>query len=143
MKPVMYLFLNRGLGMSTGKASAQVAHAAVEAFRISSSKMIDAWYVGGHYTKLVMLAEDSENLLVIDRYLTDRGFKTGLIIDEGRTEIKPHSPTALGIEIVDKDNPHVQASFESFRTYKESQVEVTKVHCGPFGWLSTGSKAMK
>lgn len=110
--------------MSTGKAAAQAAHAAVEAYRVSKSDMVDAWYTGGHYTKLVMLAEDTENLMVINAYIQNRGFRTGLIIDEGRTEIKAFSPTALGVEIVDKDDPHVQASFESFRTYKELPVAV-------------------
>ena len=116
-KPVMYLFLNRGLGMSTGKSAAQVAHAAVEAYRISSPKAQDAWYLGGHYAKLVMLAEDAEQLDTFERYINERGFKTGLIIDEGRTEIKPFSKTALGVEIVDKGDEHVLATFGEFKTY--------------------------
>lgn len=121
MKPVMYIFLNRDLGMSTGKASAQVAHAAVEAYRLSSETMIDAWYLGNHYTKLVMLAEDANHLRSIKEYIEERGFKTKMIIDEGRTEIAAHSPTALGVEIVDKDDPHTAATFESFKTYKEKK----------------------
>jgi peptidyl-tRNA hydrolase len=115
----MYLFLNRGLGMSVGKSAAQVAHAAVEAFQISDRKMIENWNYGKHYTKLVMLAEDADQLLVIERYIKERGFKTAIIIDEGRTEIQPFSYTALGVEIVDKDDLHVQATFGDFRTYKD------------------------
>lgn len=66
----MYLFLNRGLGMSTGKSAAQVAHAAVEAYRISmtdsperglpidphmnaavlyETNEVRRWYCGGHW----------------------------------------------------------------------------------------------
>lgn len=119
MRPVMYIFANRGLGMSPGKLAAQVAHAAVEAFRISDKDLVDAWYVGKHHTKLVMEARDTEHLLSIERYLNERGFQTTLIIDEGRTEIPPHTPTALGIEIVDKTDPDVQASFGDFISYKE------------------------
>lgn len=116
---VMYLFLNRGLSMSVGKASAQIAHAAVEAYRVSSTEMIEKWYEGGHYTKLVMLARDNEHLRNIQAYLEERGFKTKLIIDEGRTEVAPFSPTALGVELVDKDDPNVEATFSSFELYKE------------------------
>jgi PTH2 family peptidyl-tRNA hydrolase len=122
-KPVMYLFLNKGLGMSTGKAAAQVAHAAVEAFRLSESNLLQDWYTGGHYTKLVMEARDTEHLFVIKHYLEERGFKVALIIDEGRTEIEPHTPTALGVEVVDKNDPHTAATFESFRTYREDKPE--------------------
>lgn len=119
MNPAMYIFLNRDLGMSTGKAAAQVAHAAVEAYKISNEDFVDHWYVGGHYKKLVMNAMDAAHLQVIERYLNDRGFKTALIIDEGLTEIRPFSPTALGVEIVDKDDEHTAATFESFRIYKD------------------------
>jgi peptidyl-tRNA hydrolase len=119
MKPVMYLFLNRGLGMSTGKAAAQAAHAAVEAYTISDSKLVGAWESGGHYTKIVFHAEDETQLGNIEQYLNERGFKTRLIIDEGRTEIKPFTKTALGVEIVDKDVPHVLDTFSEFKTYKD------------------------
>lgn len=104
--------------MSAGKVAAQSSHAAVEAFRISDQTLIDAWYVGGHHTKLVMEARDTEHLLVIDRYIRERGFKTHLVIDEGRTEIEPHTPTALGVEIVDRDDEHVAATFGEFKTFR-------------------------
>jgi peptidyl-tRNA hydrolase len=115
----MYSFLNRGLGMTTGKVAAQAQHAAVEAYCISKPTLIEQWRLGGHYTKLVMLAEDDVHLLVIQKYIEERGFSTKLIIDEGRTEIRPHSPTALGVEVVDRDDPHVAATFEEFKLYKE------------------------
>lgn len=119
MRPAMYTFINRGLGMSPGKLAVQAQHAAVEAYRISDQKLLDAWYVGGHYAKLVMLAEDDVQLLTIKHYLEERGFKTKLIVDEGRTEIKPHSMTALGVEVVDRDDEHTAATFGDFKTYRE------------------------
>lgn len=125
MKPVMYIFANRGLGMSPGKLAAQVAHAAVEAFQISETELhqedlVRAWYDQGH-TKLVMLAEDTEQLQWIERYLKERGYHMHLVIDEGRTEIRPFTPTALGVELVDKDDPKVAEHFGSFKTYREAK----------------------
>jgi PTH2 family peptidyl-tRNA hydrolase len=118
MNAVMYIFANRGLKMSPGKLAAQVAHAAVEAFRISDQRMIDKWYHGGHYTKIILAAEDEMQMTNIEKYLNERDFKTVQIIDEGRTEVRPFSRTALGVAIVDKDNAHVAESFGEFRTYK-------------------------
>jgi peptidyl-tRNA hydrolase len=113
----MYLFLNRGLGMSTGKACAQVAHAAVEAARISDPNLLHIWNDGGHYTKIILLAEDEAQITNINEYIRERGFKTAVIIDEGRTEIKAFSKTALGVEIVDKSESHVAETFGSFSLY--------------------------
>jgi peptidyl-tRNA hydrolase, PTH2 family len=132
MRPAMYIFLNKGLGMSTGKAAAQAGHAAVEGYRLSCG--LDAhqpqenrdarenaaarhWYRGGHYTKLVMEASDAEHLRSIRDYIEARGFKGALIIDEGHTEIEPFTPTALGVEIVDKDDPHAAATFGEFKLF--------------------------
>lgn len=116
----MYSFINRGLGMTPGKIAAQAMHAAVEAFRISDPAMLDAWYLGGHYCKLVMFAEDDVHLITIQKYIEERGFQTKLIIDEGRTEIRPLSITALGVEVVDRDDPHTAATFGTFKLYKEN-----------------------
>jgi peptidyl-tRNA hydrolase len=124
MRAVQYLFLNRALEMSVGKSCAQVSHAAVESYRISNISLVRAWLLGGHYTKLVMLARDSEHIHIIQKYIEDRGYKTKLIIDEGLTELEPHQPTALGVEIVDKDDPNVLATFSTFELYRE-KIKVT------------------
>lgn len=140
MTPAMYIFVNKGLGMSLGKAMAQAGHAAVEGYRISmtghperrepvsphmnqaalyETNVVRRWYRGGHYMKLVMEARDSEHLRDIERYLNNRGFKTALILDEGHTEVDAIVPTALGVEILDKDDPHVQSTFSSFDLYRD------------------------
>lgn len=130
----MYIFLNAGAGMSTGKAAAQAAHAGVEAYRIScglvphqpqedqtpkESAVVRHWYKGGHYKKIVLRANDAQHLLTIQHYLADRDFLTALIVDEGMTEVEPHTPTALGVEVADKDHPHVAATFSTFDLYRE------------------------
>jgi PTH2 family peptidyl-tRNA hydrolase len=137
MKPAMYIFINKGLRMSPGKIAAQAGHAAVEAALLSCpytdhhnspgtyapregrQELWDAWRLGLHYAKYVMEARDSEHLRDIERYLNDRRFRTALIIDEGHTEIDPIVPTALGVALVDKDDPHTEATFSSFSLYKE------------------------
>lgn len=131
MDPVLYIFLNKGLGMSTGKSAAQAAHAAVEAYKLTMGAVNSgnqtaqdverAWYEGGHYKKIVLEARDRHQLRDIERYLNDRRFRTALIIDEGHTEIAAFSPTALGVELVDKDNSHVAATFGEFKLYRDEQ----------------------
>lgn len=114
----MYIFVNKGLGMSPGKMAAQAAHAAVKASDGSTNELRDAWNSGGHYTKLVMQARDENHLSTIEKYLNDRGFNTFMIIDEGMTEIEPHQRTALGVAVVDKDDEHTSKTFSSFELYK-------------------------
>lgn len=136
MKPAMYLFINRGLGMSPGKIGAQAGHAAVEAALLSNpstgraskhvwdpewDKLWDAWREGLHYAKYVMEARDTEHILLIDRYLNERGFRTHLVIDEGHTEVPAMSATALGVALVDKDDPHTSATFSSFKLYRDEK----------------------
>lgn len=130
MRPAMYIILNQNAGMSTGKAAAQASHAAVEAYRLSlgatphipcvqhdeEPNIVRRWYRGGHYTKIVLGAE---NMDFVRGYIEARGFKCALIVDEGRTEIAPFTPTAVGVEIVDKDDPHVQDTFGEFKLYND------------------------
>ena len=124
MNPVMYLFVNKGLGMSPGKMAAQVAHAACLAQRGSKPEMIEAWYKYGFYTKLVMQADDEEHLKTVERYLNERGIKTFIVIDEGRTEIRKHSVTALGCEVVDKNV--LGPIFAEFDLYKPEYTVTVK-----------------
>lgn len=123
----MYIFVNSQLGMSPGKLAAQASHAAVEGYQLSRADIVSAWYTGGHYKKLVMDGGDALSLMTIERYLRDRDFKTRLIIDEGRTEIAPFQATAVGVEIVDKDDPHVAATFGEFRLYNEPYAAMNEV----------------
>lgn len=122
MRPVMYIVLNKGAKMSPGKLAAQAAHASVQAYLTSKVSLFNAWQQGGHYTKIILEARDETHLASIERYIRDRGFKTSLIIDEGRTEVEAHTVTALGVEIVDKDDPHVAATFSTFETYKQPRL---------------------
>lgn len=138
MKPALYLFVNKGLGMSGGKIGAQVAQATFGIFNHLSllyneefdaaSKLLMTWWEGPghHHAVYVMEARDSEHLYSIERYLQSRGFKTYMMIDEGMTEIKPITPTVLAVEIVDKDDEHVAATFSVFKLYNDRKPAPTK-----------------
>lgn len=123
MNPVMYLITDPKLGMSRGKFGAQAAHAAVEAYQLGDmfderdEALRNAWYVGGHYTKVVLQADD---LYAAKHYIEERGFKCVLIIDEGRTEFGGNlTPTFIGVSLVDKDDLHTQETFSTFKLYKD------------------------
>lgn len=120
MRAVQHIFVNKGLNMSVGKACAQASHAAVEGYRISKPELIKEWYKGGHYTKLVMQANDEESIRTIERYLKERGVKSKIIIDEAATELDGHRITALGCEIVDKDEGDTEVVFSSFKLYRDT-----------------------
>lgn len=117
-RPVQYLIANKALGMSPGKLAAQVAHAAVRSAMASGAIDVDKWLKNGE-TKIVLEARDAEHLLMAEHYINNRGFRTFRVIDEGRTEVPPLSATVLGVELVDKVDPYVQQTFETFRTYRE------------------------
>ena len=122
-EPVMYIFMNKGLGLSPGKLASQVAHAAVKASDMSDKKLRDDWNKFGFYTKLIMEARNEEHLKTIQKYLEDREIKTAMIIDEGRTEIDAHQATALGVEIIDKNEKG--EIFKAFQLYKpEIEIKV-------------------
>lgn len=121
MRPALYVFVNRGLGMSAGKIAAQVAQASIGAYRISDKELRRQWWeVGQHHPTYVMLARDEMGLAWIQKYIKDRGFNSYLMIDEGMTEIQPITPTALAVEIVDKDDEHTDATFSSFQLYRDT-----------------------
>jgi peptidyl-tRNA hydrolase len=129
MNAVMYLILRspESLPMTAGKAAAQAAHAAVEAYRLTdpNSNLHKDWYVANHYTKIVLQTDD---LFVAQQYLGERGIQTALIIDEGRTEFEGNlTPTALGCALVNKDNPHIQDTFAAFKLYKEQTPRIVVV----------------
>lgn len=133
---VQYIVANKGLGMSSGKLAAQVAHAAVKGYQMTlAARPIDfvhteatpdlilGWDATGH-TKIVLEARDTEHLIAFREFAKSRGIESWLVIDEGRTEVQPHSPTALGFPILDKGDRDVAHTFADLRTYRDT-VRVT------------------
>lgn len=121
--PVVYIFLNKSLHMSTGKAAAQAVHAAMEIGRVVEN-FPAIWTSVAQRTVIVLEARDEAHMRSIQDYLFDRGFDTHRIIDEGVNEIDPHTWTALATEVLEKDDSHVIDTFSSFKLYRDT-IKVT------------------
>lgn len=119
---VQYIVANKGLGMSAGKLAAQVAHASVKGFQMTLEQdegiEVAEWDKTGH-TKIVLEARDTDHLLSFREFAKSRGYGSWLVIDEGRTEVAPHSPTALGFPILDKADRDVAHTFADLRSYRD------------------------
>lgn len=139
--------------MSSGKCAAQAAHAEMLAMddfhRIDTEiptdrqrALYDKWIGDGHYAKYVMRATNSTQMYTIERYLNARGYKTYLVIDEGRTEGTYMVPTAMAVELVDKADERTASIFGNFHLYKdksapprESKIGLEPKRRGLIDWL--------
>lgn len=121
--PVVYVFLNKSLHMTTGKAAAQAVHAAMKVGRVREN-FSGIWSDVAQRTVIVLEARDENHMRNIADYLFERGYDTHKIVDEGVNEIDPHTITALATEVLEKEDEHVQATFSSFKLYRDT-VKVT------------------
>lgn len=125
--PCVYVFINKTLGMSKGKMTAQGIHAAMMSAIKSSDSQRKFWLDSMHRTVLVMEARDNEHIKNIKAYLEERKFKTHLVIDEGVNEIDPHVPTALATSILNKDDTNVKSALSTFKLFREKIKVVTEI----------------
>jgi PTH2 family peptidyl-tRNA hydrolase len=103
------------LKMSPGKMAAQVAHAshsAAEAAKKTEKKWYDAWWAEGQ-KKVVVKAEDEEEILGLFREARGSSLPCYIINDAGLTELSPGTTTALGVgpgpnEIIDMVTGHLK-----------------------------------
>jgi peptidyl-tRNA hydrolase len=118
--PVIYVFLNKSLQMTAGKASAQAAHAAVFSIIESDESKQQLWRINPHKTIIVLEARDEAHIRNITTYLSQRGIYTNMVVDEGVNEIDPHTVTALSTNILDKNNEHISQSMSTFSLYRDT-----------------------
>lgn len=92
------LVIRKDLGMSLGKACAQAAHASEQCVRsaMSDPDLVTEWDDFGH-GKIVLSAKNLKQLIDIYHAVRDVIPHVHLVIDEGRTELPPQTPTVLGI----------------------------------------------
>lgn len=96
------ILVRNDLGMSKGKAAAQVAHGAVEAVLKSDKHIISTWRQAG-MKKVTLKVNSEKELYKFLQIAKDENFVTALIKDAGRTEITPGSPTVLAIGPADSN----------------------------------------
>lgn len=119
-RPVIYIFLNKELNMTVGKASAQAAHAAAMSVINSPQESVSRWEDAVHRTVIVLEARNNEHLKNISEYLEQRRLHVLKIIDEGANEVDPHTWTALATQILEKENEHVEQTFSTFKLYRDA-----------------------
>ena len=103
----MVIVVRKDLKMSIGKTSAQVAHAALGAYKLSLSKNNDKvinWENFSGQAKIVLGVENEKELFDIKDKADKNGLITCLIHDAGRTEVSPNTATccAIGPDTVQK-----------------------------------------
>jgi len=95
----MVIVVRADLGMSPGKMSAQVAHAAVTCVQFAQSKTpkeFGDWYHEGQ-RKVVLKANNLAELRELEKKARSLRLPTALIEDAGMTELPPGTATVLGI----------------------------------------------
>jgi len=84
------------LRLSRGKLAAQVAHAALEAYKKADLRVISEWELSGA-KKVVLKARSLRELLQIKRTCEKLRLPHALIKDAGLTEVRKGTITCLGI----------------------------------------------
>jgi len=90
------IIIRADLKLPKGKASAQAAHASVEAVLRSEKDIIKRWRNEGQ-KKIVLKVSNEKELLKINQIAKDNGLTTALITDAGRTVIAPGTKTCIAI----------------------------------------------
>lgn len=101
---IQYIIVRTDLGMSKGKIAAQVAHAAVESYKKTfiegwdSDEYMDVINTWNHTgTKKVVLDGGSLSQFEATLASLDDTVIHHLVVDQGRTEIEPDTPTCVGV----------------------------------------------
>lgn len=100
---VLYCIINSDLKMGVGKIAAQAGHAFLKAYDYSSqTKLIEEWKKSGS-AKIVLRATEETLLKLIKKYSLDQlGQRCFVIYDAGKTQVEPHSLTAIAFQIIRK-----------------------------------------
>jgi peptidyl-tRNA hydrolase, PTH2 family len=100
------IIIRADLKLPKGKAAAQSAHASVEATLNSSQDNVNRWRAEG-MKKIVVKAQDEQELLTLWQRAKTHKLVASLITDAGKTYVAPGTKTALAIgpdkeELIDK-----------------------------------------
>ncbi len=90
------IVVRKDLNLSSGKLAAQVAHAAVGAYRNCDKDKRETWNSSGS-KKVVVEAKNKNEMLDAWNLAKKEGVATFLVKDAGKTEIPSGTITALGL----------------------------------------------
>lgn len=90
------ILVRKDLKLPKGKMAAQASHASVDAVLKCDRRIVELWRKEGG-KKVILEVEDDKELLKYKQIADDAGLKTALVIDAGRTVLKPGTMTCLGI----------------------------------------------
>ena len=90
------ILIRHDLNLSKGKMAAQASHASVTATLKSHKDDVAHWQEQG-MKKVVLKVKDLDELLKYRQKAEDAGLVVALIVDAGKTELPPNTPTCLGI----------------------------------------------
>jgi PTH2 family peptidyl-tRNA hydrolase len=101
----MVIVVRNDLKMSIGKTAAQVAHAALGAYKKSMNKnilLVNNWENLSGQAKIVLQVNSEKELNDIEDNAKKNGLVTCVIHDAGRTEVAPNTATccAIGPDLV-------------------------------------------
>ena len=90
------IVVRNDLKLEKGKLAVQVAHASLDAYKKSDSRMRAEWEKEGA-KKVVVKVDDSKELLKAFNIAKGLGLPCSLIRDAGRTQLEPGTMTAVAI----------------------------------------------
>ncbi len=115
IKYKQYVIVPKKPKMSKGKIASQVAHATFIALDKQKDKtLIKKWKQRGMCV-IVLKCKNTQKLLDIQKYLEQEKIIHGLCIDEGLTEVKPMTPTALATGVLTENQFWI---FENMRLFR-------------------------
>ncbi len=100
------IVIRKDLKMGKGKAIAQACHASLGAYKKTNFLIRKLWEIEGE-KKVVLACKDLNELKDLERKAKKLKLPCFLVIDAGKTQLEPGTPTALGIgpakdELIDK-----------------------------------------
>jgi PTH2 family peptidyl-tRNA hydrolase len=101
----MVLLVRRDLKMRIGKIAAQLGHGAISVFfkLVKTHPAIAEAWAASPPAKRIFYCPDEDSMHAIERAAKERGYRTTVMRDEGRTAIAAGSETVLAIAPVPPD----------------------------------------
>lgn len=96
MEMKQVIVVRKDLGLSAGKLAAQACHASLKAWKKAEKGTRNDWESSGG-KKVVLAAEDDEELMELKRNADRAGLVNILVKDAGLTEVEPGTRTALAV----------------------------------------------